>query len=163
MARSIPSPQTTCPSPTATDQGATHRLTIKQAPTRGAASRPPRDHVQARNETTTSNTDFPAQQSRKVTTQPTRFVLYPGLRSDARGASDERAGRPRAPERRVRRAGGKAPRPGAARATSGREDPAPRGGAPRRKRGPRTIGARPPPSSSTTIRWEVGLGQAPPW
>ena len=51
----------------------------------------------------------------------------------------------------------------AARATTGREDPAPRRGAPRRKRGPRTIGARPPPSSSTTIRWEVGLGQAPPW
>ena len=86
--------------------GTTHRLAMKQA-----------------------TFDFPASASRKVTTQPTRFVLYPGLRSDARGASDERAGRPRAPERRVRRAGGKTPRPGAARATSGREDPAPRSGA----------------------------------
>ena len=33
-----------------------------------------RDHAQARNETTTSNTDFPAPASRKVTTKPTRFV-----------------------------------------------------------------------------------------
>ena len=34
-----------------------------------------KDHTQARNETTTSNTDFPASTSRQVTTKPTRFVL----------------------------------------------------------------------------------------
>ena len=34
-----------------------------------------RDHTQARDDTTTSNTDFPASTSRKVTTKPTRLVL----------------------------------------------------------------------------------------
>ena len=34
-----------------------------------------RDHAQARDETTTSNTDYPAPASRKLTTQPTRYVL----------------------------------------------------------------------------------------
>ena len=34
-----------------------------------------RDHAQTHNLTTTSNTDFPASTSRKVTTKPTRFVL----------------------------------------------------------------------------------------
>ena len=33
-----------------------------------------RDHAQTHNLTTTSNTNFPAPTSRKVTTQPTRFV-----------------------------------------------------------------------------------------
>ena len=33
-----------------------------------------RDHAQTHNLTTTSNTNFPAPASRKVTTQPTRFV-----------------------------------------------------------------------------------------
>ena len=32
LTRWIPSPQTTCPSPTATDQGTTHRHAMKQAP-----------------------------------------------------------------------------------------------------------------------------------
>ena len=34
-----------------------------------------RDHAQARDETSTSNTDYPAPASRKLTTQPTRYVL----------------------------------------------------------------------------------------
>ena len=36
-----------------------------------------RDHAQARDETTTSNTNFPALTSRKVATKPTRFVHPP--------------------------------------------------------------------------------------
>ena len=104
LARWIPSPQTTCPSPTVTDQGATHRLTIKQAPTRGAASRPPRDHVQARNETTTSNTDFPTPTNQKVATNQHVLSFNPGLEATRRATL-------------------------AARATSGREGPAPRSGA----------------------------------
>ena len=36
-----------------------------------------RSHAQTRNETTTSNTDYPAPASRKLTTQPTRFAHPP--------------------------------------------------------------------------------------
>ena len=77
LTRRIPPVHTTCPSPTVTTQWATHRLPMKQAPTRGAASRPPRGHTQARDHTTISNTDCPAPASRQVTTQPTRCAHPP--------------------------------------------------------------------------------------
>ena len=75
LARRTAPAHTTCPSPTVTDQGATHRLPIKQAPTRGAASRPPRGHAQTPDETTAFNTDFLVSTSQKVTIQPPRFSL----------------------------------------------------------------------------------------
>ena len=77
LTRRIPPVHTTCPSPTVTTQWATHRLPMKQAPTRGAASRPPRGHAQTPDETTAFNTDFPASTSQKVTIQPPRFGLSP--------------------------------------------------------------------------------------
>ena len=75
LTRRIPPVHTTCPSPTVTTQWATHRLPMKQAPTRGVASRPPRGHAQTPDETTAFNTDFPASTSQKVTIQPPRFSL----------------------------------------------------------------------------------------
>ena len=51
--------------PPMTAEGAAHRLPVKQASTRGAVSRPPRDHAQARDETTVSNVCFPRQQAEK--------------------------------------------------------------------------------------------------
>jgi len=96
LTRRIPPVHTTCPSPTVTTQWATHRLPMKQAPTRGAASRPPRGHTQARDHTTISNADCAAPASRQVTTQPTRCAhpprRYPPPPTPGRGA-------PRTPRR----------------------------------------------------------------
>ena len=171
LARWIPSAQSTCPCPTVTDQGATHRHAMTQPPSMllfphsRAEKSPQNQHVLS------FNPDFEA----TLAARATRGQEDPAPRS---GASDDRAGRPRTPPRRERRPGRKAPRPGngasderagSPRARERRErrpggkTPRPAAARSQRKRGPRTIGARPPPSSSTAVRWEVGLGQALLW
>ena len=57
LTRWIPSPQTTCPSPTETDQGTTHKPTMKPPPTRFA--HPPRWHQPTKTPT------FPHQHAEK--------------------------------------------------------------------------------------------------
>ena len=76
LTRWIPSPQTTCPSPTETDQGTTHRPTMKPPPTRFA--HPPRWHQPTKTPT------FPHQHAEKSPhnqhTLPVNPTLSPASR-----------------------------------------------------------------------------------
>ena len=94
MARRIPPTHTICPRPMTT-QGATHRLPMKQAPTRGAASRPPRDHAQARDETTVSNVRFPRQQAEKSAHNQHVLSLNPDTEPDQPTGRHKHANGPR--------------------------------------------------------------------
>ena len=78
-----------------TAQGTTHRLPVKQAPTRGAVSRPPRDHAQARDETTVSNVRFPRQQAETSSHNQHVVSLNPDTEPDQPTGRHKHAGGPR--------------------------------------------------------------------
>ena len=89
LTRWIPSPQTTCPSPTATDQGTTHRLALKQPPPtpifphQHAERSPLQQHVVSYNPIIGQPHTGPrCGKHRNEASRPTKIVTFPRNKAD---------------------------------------------------------------------------------